>query len=208
MCEHKPKSFLLNLWFPRDLLFTTYAQDGAVLVMPDGAVSEDLTSTDIISTYVARNAKSWYGLVTEARGIDIGDGEIRLVVGVDKVSTWGIATFSQGTGDSRLEFKFEDNSRGDPPYRWYAGGHGHGRVGPREMEMSDLRQTTDTPLCNQCIFMRTLNYNIRGDVRQSDSLDYSHEDAQLPSPGSFRQVVHPQVLWPTVSLSVIGLFLD
>ena len=50
--------------------------------------------------------------VTQVGECGIVDGDIRLVIGVDKVSIQGIATFFRGARDSRLEIKVEDNSRG------------------------------------------------------------------------------------------------
>ncbi len=108
------------------------------------------------------NAKSWYDFVNGECGMGVEDGSIRIVTGVDKVSTWGIATFIRGSREGYLAFR-SDGTGVFPPYRWDYFGDGTGRIGPREIDMPDPIQSTAPTLQNQCVFVRTLNFDIAGD---------------------------------------------
>ena len=135
--------------------------------MPDGASSEDLRNDKALRTYIAANAKSWYEYVEgEARGRSIGNGDIHMVVGFDKVTSWGIATFARNVEN---QVRFEFNSVCDATtvgvYAWDCVGCGSGRVGPRKEEMRGLILESDTgPLQNQCVFVRTLNFTLSGRI--------------------------------------------
>jgi len=130
--------------------------------MPDGAATEDLMGHKPLRQYVAKNAESWYWFVREVRGREVENGDIRLVVGCDRVSSWGIATFaSSAEHQVRLEFRARDDF--SETHRWNCVGSGSGRVGPHEEDIRDL--TTDTAnLKNQCVFLRTLNFNLAGEI--------------------------------------------
>ena len=137
------------------------------MVMPDGALSEDLRSYKLVETYIADNAKSWYDYVTsDDCGMQTENGDIRVVVGMDKVSCWGMATFENVSVEEPLRFEFKDDGRSSQyrSFKWdriIAG-----RAGPPEEEIRDLVEGPNTPpLRNQCVFVRTLNISISGKVR-------------------------------------------
>jgi len=147
------------------LIFETSAAEGAVLIMPDGAITEDLMCRKSIKKYLAKNAESWYEFVSEVRERDVDNGDIRLVIGFDKVSSWGIATSACNFGERvRLEFK----NVGDisQAYTWRCVGSGSGRVGPCDQEMRGITSLQDggrsSHLQNQCVFLRTLNFDLSG----------------------------------------------
>ena len=127
--------------------------------MPDGATSQDLHNTRHLRSAISSNAKSWYAYAMDVRGRQVRNGDIRVVVGVDKVSSWGIATSACDT-DQATSYVFEQ----DPThrYRWDCNG-GTGRVGPLKNEIRDLMQDDTVPQ-NQCIFVRTLNFTLSGQI--------------------------------------------
>ena len=127
--------------------------------MPDGAISEDLQNTESICDLIANNAAEWYKYATVTRGRKVKNGDIRVVVGVDKASSWGIATSACNTAQTAsYEFKH------DPihAYRWNCTA-GSGRVGPRKSEIRDLMQDNPVPK-NQCVFVRTMNFTLSGEM--------------------------------------------
>jgi len=137
------------------------------LIMPDGAISEDLLNRKILDKYVKDNAKHWYKYAIDDCGRMISNGDIRLVIGLDKVSCWAIATFERTVNQQiRLEFKGTYGEQTGTTYTWNCVGNGNGRSGPSKEEISDLRSEIDTPpiLRNQCVFMRTLNFSLSGEV--------------------------------------------
>jgi hypothetical protein len=162
--------------------------------MPDGATTEDFLNHKLLKKYVARNAQSWYTYIREERGREVHNGDIRLVIGFDKVATWGIATFASSIEQQvRLEFKSNDSSRAaSRAHTWNCVGGGCGRVGPDEEEMDDLREpndpsATDFVLKNQTVFVRTLNFNLKGEaqddltVHEIRSSDHSSNNSGPPS---------------------------
>jgi hypothetical protein len=139
------------------------------LVMPDGALSEDLRHYKPVEKYISDNAKSWYEYVeSDDCGMPTENGDIRVVVGMDKVSSWGMATFENVNAEEPLQFELKDDGRRSEShartYKW--DGIVEGRAGPPEEEIRDLLQGPNTtPLRNQCVFARTLNVSIAGKVR-------------------------------------------
>ena len=155
--------------FSSGLIFETSAEEGTVLIMPDGAIAEDLMCRKSIKKYLAKNAETWYEFVREVRERDVDNGDIRLVIGSDKVSSWGIATSACRVGE-QVRLKFKDIGENQQTHRWrcHGGGSLSGRVGPCDREMQGIinLQEADqsSPLQNQCVFLRTLNFDLSGGV--------------------------------------------
>ncbi|KAF9476418.1 hypothetical protein BDN70DRAFT_776591, partial [Pholiota conissans] len=72
----------------------TAAAEGAILTIPEGAVSYDLENIPRIRGYAAENIESWYRYVNGPRGREAKNGEVRLVIGCDKTTSWGMAVIS------------------------------------------------------------------------------------------------------------------
>jgi len=85
------------------------------LILPNGGTAEDLLNHTLVKKYIAENAKSWYNYIKEERGREVDNGDIRLVIGFDKVSSWGIATFARSIEEQiRLEFKTVSSGQAAP----------------------------------------------------------------------------------------------
>jgi hypothetical protein len=135
------------------------------LVIPDGALSEDLRNYKLVENYIAKNAKSWYEYVaSDDCGMPAENGDIRVVVGTDKVSSWGMATFENVKVENPLRFELNVDERASQirTYRW---NRIIGRAGPPEYEIRNLSVQGPDPLRNQCVFVRTLNVSVAGKVR-------------------------------------------
>jgi hypothetical protein len=126
--------------------------------MPDGALSEDLRNHKLVEDYTIANLKRWYEFVeSDDCGMTVEDGDIQVVLGTDKVSSWGMATFEDVNVEDPLRFEFKEvGSASYPPYKWHS--IIAGRAGPPEEEIRDLLHGPNpSPLRNQCVFVRTLN---------------------------------------------------
>jgi len=135
--------------------------------MPDGALTQNLLNLESVREYVAANASQWYKYAIRKRGRTIRNGDIRIVVGCDMASSWGIATLASGIEQTvRLEFRGSYYGAASRAFSWECiGTSGHGRVGPQEAELRDLRQENDViPLQNQCVFVRTMNLTLSGET--------------------------------------------
>jgi hypothetical protein len=138
--------------------------------MPDGTRTEELRDYELVENYVAHNAKSWYKYVeSDDCGLHAENGDIRVVVGMDKVCSWGIATFENVDSEDPLRFEFkkcENASLAGTPNGWDWDGILGGRVGPPDEEVQSLQALNMSTLCNQCVFVRTLNISVSGKVRE------------------------------------------
>ena len=152
----------------RGLHFETSASEGALLTMPEGATSLDLQNDLAFTDYLEAHVQKWYEFVHKVRGKIIRNGQIRLVVGCNKTTAWGIATvsgMSQQT-TNKLKFKALDAaSSSATTYTWECSGMVEVRVGPDKDDIEALRNddidtgghpAIDTTLGNQCLFVRTM----------------------------------------------------
>ena len=169
------KSFI-DLVSSSDLRFESTEREAAILTMPEGALTQNLLNGQVIQDCIAKNATSWYKYARD-RGRIVENGDIRVVVGWDKVCSWGIATSTSTSGQSTsLAFRVDHEVGTSRVYRWECIGSGSGRVGPEEDEIADLRQEGGGAPQNQCVFVRTMNFSFAGDIGD----DYSATAVHLP----------------------------
>ncbi|KJA28706.1 hypothetical protein HYPSUDRAFT_33041 [Hypholoma sublateritium FD-334 SS-4] len=162
------------------MTFETSAAEGAVLTAPEGSRAMDLQTNRRFHAYAEANVESWYRYVNGPRGIDVKNGELRLVVGCDKVTSYGTAVLSN-ISQQRINFlKFGINDRdaaslerlsgSTPRYCWESSGLTECRVGPDPAEVAELRQDDNSNAAtggkyrNLCIFVRTLNPRLKDEV--------------------------------------------
>uniref|UniRef100_A0A8H7XST8 Uncharacterized protein n=1 Tax=Psilocybe cubensis TaxID=181762 RepID=A0A8H7XST8_PSICU len=158
-----------NSFFP-ELLFESMASEGAILTMPEGAISFDLENIPRFRAYAAANVESWYRFVNGPRGREAKNGDIRLVTGCDKTTSWGMAVLSNISQERKNCLRFK--AAGDPQrpstctYSWECSGMVEARIGPDRREIDDLRRrdrncdfadNDHEKYMNQCLFVRTLN---------------------------------------------------
>ncbi|CAA7260421.1 unnamed protein product [Cyclocybe aegerita] len=173
--EFRPGSYLASSSIERaecgsevGLTFKTSASEAAVLVMPDGATSEDVENVARIRRYVAANLINWYRFVNGPCGRDARNGDIRIIIGCDKSTSYGIAATTNTTQEMNSQLKFrplQDDSRSDLPvatYVWEHSGLAEVRAGPDRQEIEELRRgdiliPEDGKYANQCLFLRTIN---------------------------------------------------
>lgn len=145
--------------------------------MPEGATSEDLENLPRFQEYASANIEKWYKYINGPLGRQAKNGDIRLVVGYDKATSWGMAALSNTIRHSQLKFKpldAQSPSSRSCGYTWeYSGiANANAKVGPDEEEIDQLREDLDvlaTPdkFLNQCLFMRTLNVALSDDGWES-----------------------------------------
>jgi hypothetical protein len=126
------------------------------LVIPDGGLSEDLQNYKLIKNYIATYCESWWEYVeSEECGVPIENG-IQVIVGTDKVSSWGMATFENVEDPIQFEFKGDGTQLHTRTWKRI-----NGRAGPTEKEIRGLLTgPTSSSFRNQCVFVRTLNVSV------------------------------------------------
>ncbi|PPQ89069.1 hypothetical protein CVT25_006441, partial [Psilocybe cyanescens] len=173
------------------LVFESSASDGAILTMPVGSKSEDLGSVGRFRKYVAANMVNWYKYAYHDREYDVRNGDLRLVIGYDTTSFWGMATFSNSTAHQesfRLKFGLIEGRR----YGWEYSGMAEVRAGPDAHEIVQLRDNDpsqeDINYENQCLFVRTINATLPDKVWDDLGFDYDeldvYADSDLPTGSS------------------------
>ena len=143
--------------------------------MPEGAISEDLENLPRFREYAAANVKKWYKYINGPLGREAKNGDVRLVVGCDKATSWGMAALSNTIRHSQLKFKpldAQSPSSHSCGYTWEYSGIANAKVGPDEVEMDELRESlnvsaTPDKFLNQCLFVRTLNVALNHDDWES-----------------------------------------
>ena len=149
-------------------VFESSALEGAILVTPRAARSEDLINVARFREYAEANVSEWYKFVNGPRGREVKNGDVRLVCGFDKTTSWGMATFVNHTQHSGCRLKFGPLERDSSSYTWLEiSGVIDARAGPDSNENDELRTGSDPPdfqFENQCLFVRTLNITLADDV--------------------------------------------
>ena len=129
--------------------------------MPDGAFREDLQNITLFRDFAVENAESWYRFVNGPRGRDIRNGDLHLITGCDKTSSWGLAVYqnvqSEGNSSDRLGetlLRFRSTSDADDcvprtTYCWEHEGTAEVKAGPEDTLGNGARAR------NQCTVIRS-----------------------------------------------------
>lgn len=191
------------------LTFESSASEGAILTMPEGAQSERLMNLSRFETYIGTHVQDWYRYVNgPIRGRKAQNGDLRVVVGHDKSTSWGMATFSNSSlyQDTNFRLKFTTLENLNQPsqcnagnnYGWEYSGVAVVRVGPGPGENTGLGETDSDRLQNQCLFIRSLHVMLsekawREVFPQTVVVEDSDQNQSMACPpGSSSRDAHPQ----------------
>ena len=165
--------------------------------MPQGSYQQDLSNVRGFRDYVAIHAESWYQYAKGPCGREIGNGELRVVTGCDKTSSWGIATYSHPQSkrpEDNVTHLWFNPVRNEPEgrqasyttYEWDYEGVAEAKFGPEEDELIDLGFNGSVPPRNQCTFIRSLPLRLSGDAWKDMELKVASlvkDQASEQSPG-------------------------
>ncbi|KAF8557078.1 hypothetical protein OG21DRAFT_400889 [Imleria badia] len=117
-----------------DHQFSLCRNEGAMLILPEGAQRHRLAKGLMLLDVVIRNAVNWYRFAREQLYQDISNDAIYLVTGFHKAQSWSLVSF-KNTGPSSARCKLVQSTNGGPilatdctwetlyPLEW--------RIGPR-----------------------------------------------------------------------------
>ncbi|KAF4617807.1 hypothetical protein D9613_006180 [Agrocybe pediades] len=173
--------------YENQLSFEAQSSEGAILVMPEGAVSYDFENIPSFRKYIAANLESWYRYANGLRGREAKNGDIRVVIGCDKSTSWGMAAMSNLSEErnSRLTLlskKTEPTDSQNPQpvgYTWEYSGVAEVRAGPDPEEIEELRVDDPEPsikYANQSLFIRTLNPTLGSELWEKVNRDLGLAD--------------------------------
>ena len=136
-------------------------------------MSEDLENLRKFREYASANVKMWYKYIIGTRGREAKNGDVRLVVGCDKATSWGVAALPNTNQLRKLKFKPVDtqvSSSRSCGYTWKLSGTAVVRDGPNQEGVDELRRedsndesASGDKYLNQCLFVRTLNLDLNAD---------------------------------------------
>lgn len=151
--------------------------------MPIGAISEDVMNEAIFKKYVRIHAEDWYRYINNIRGRDAKNGDLRLVTGYHKTSSWCIATFANSTANEKpfhLEFNHVSETNAGKVYKWKHSGTAEVRTGPGPQEIQDLRRGDPDHegrnYQNQALFARTISATLRENIWNEIAAEFDKVD--------------------------------
>ena len=134
--------------------------------MPDGAFRENLRNKTLFHDFAAQNAESWYRFVNGPCGWELGNGDLLLITGCDKTTSWGLAAYrniqsegnsSDSLGGPLLRFRNTSDAGICVPgtaYCWEHEGTAEVKAGP-EFEVDEDMPGNGARARNQCTFIRS-----------------------------------------------------
>ncbi|KAF5324223.1 hypothetical protein D9619_011278 [Psilocybe cf. subviscida] len=137
------------------------AAQAAALMLPEPVYVSRARRLAHFKEYVCKHLPSWYSFAKRDLGLEIRNGELRVVSGCRKSAGFGIATVSNSAGAStELTFTVGDDDRGCK-YHWHYRGHAETKAGPSLDENVDVLDFDGIrhqgPIINQCLFIETVD---------------------------------------------------
>ncbi|KAJ7483222.1 hypothetical protein FB451DRAFT_1084400 [Mycena latifolia] len=92
---------------------STNSKETAILLLPDGASRWDLRPLQIFRDYALKHGQSWYAFVNGELGRMIGSGDLYLITGVTKSTSWSVAAVKNQSGDGKVSLKLKAAQMGN-----------------------------------------------------------------------------------------------
>ncbi|KAJ7255972.1 hypothetical protein C8J57DRAFT_1186187 [Mycena rebaudengoi] len=86
---------------------STNSKETAILLLPDGASRWDLRAMQVFRDYALKHAPNWYEFVNGDLGRMVGSGDLYLVTGVTKSTSWSVAALENQSGDGQVSLKLK-----------------------------------------------------------------------------------------------------
>ncbi|KAJ7020467.1 hypothetical protein C8F04DRAFT_1014296, partial [Mycena alexandri] len=86
---------------------STSSKETAVLLLPDGASRTDLRPKNMFRDYALKHAQRWYAFVNGKLHRMVGNGDLYLVTGTDKSSSWSVVAVENHSEDCKISLKLK-----------------------------------------------------------------------------------------------------
>ncbi|KAJ7736516.1 hypothetical protein B0H14DRAFT_2638950 [Mycena olivaceomarginata] len=137
---------------------STNSKQTGLLLLPDGASRWDLRRQQRFRDYALKHAHNWYAFVNGSLERMVGNGDLYLVTGVTKSTSWSVAAVENHSGEGKISLKLKaaqiSNAGATCAWEWESGGSSV-NSGPRrragEEEWRD----------NQTVFLRGFKVAVR-----------------------------------------------
>jgi len=137
--------------------FSSSSNEGALLVLPEGADQHDLCNLLLFEREALRSGKAWYEFaVTKLGRTWISPDSLYLITGCHKTSSWSLAAFHQSSGTCNFNAQFTAgkiiNGNIGAAYSWQMTSAIPCRIGP---------ESYNKEVKNQTVFIRGFKIAIR-----------------------------------------------
>ncbi|KAJ7148428.1 hypothetical protein C8R43DRAFT_888882 [Mycena crocata] len=173
---HAPRSVIWNASKKRrpnsqEIQVVESSTQTALLILPDGALRMDSRSLRVFRDYALKNAQSWYAFVNGDLQRILGNGELYLITGVTKSTSWCVATFDGSSVAEKGSLNMQATLlNGEVAWAWDTSNTGT-RSGPYR------RAGEESWRDNQTVFLRGLKVA----VRSGSWDDFSEEEDYSPN---------------------------
>ncbi|KAH0829065.1 hypothetical protein J3R83DRAFT_2522 [Lanmaoa asiatica] len=142
---------------PLNYEFTLSSQEGAVLILPEGAERYYLRNERLFLDQSIQHAVDWYTFAEQRLGRIISHDSLYLITGFYKARSWSLAAYQQGAGrgEASAQFKALQVGRGNiaANYTWETTGTMDWRAGPSDQYYNGIP--------NQTVFIQGFKIAIR-----------------------------------------------
>lgn len=139
--------------------FNLSSNEGALLVLPEGADRHDVQDLRPFFEQASRHAATWYRFAEETLGRIISHDSIYVITGLHKAQSWGLATYQNEQGDGDFTTRFTTGAgvggNGVARCRWETTRNMDWRAGP----------SNGLGLANQTMFIRGFKVALRSAVK-------------------------------------------
>ncbi|KAJ7469872.1 hypothetical protein B0H11DRAFT_1392313 [Mycena galericulata] len=136
------------------------AKETALLLLPDGASRCDLRPLQVFKDYALKHARNWYAFVNGRLGWMVEAGDLYLITGVDKSSTWSVLAMENRSEDLHLSLKLKAaqlaSAGGSCRWEW-ENNSSFANSGPRR----EPGFTEEQPKKDQTVFLRGFKVAVR-----------------------------------------------
>ncbi|KAJ7739927.1 hypothetical protein B0H16DRAFT_62338 [Mycena metata] len=137
---------------------STNSKQTGLLLLPDGASRWDLRQQKVFRDYALKHAQNWYSFVNGDLGRMVGNGDLYLVTGVTKSTSWSVAAVENHSGEGKVSLRLKaaqvGNAGASRAWEWESASSSVDS-GPRRNAGEELWRD------NQTVFLRGFKVALR-----------------------------------------------
>jgi hypothetical protein len=137
---------------------STNSKQTGLLLLPDGASRWDLRWQQRFRDYALKHAHNWYAFVNGSLERMVGNGDLYLVTGVTKSTSWSVAAVENHLGEGKILLKLKaaqiSNAGATCAWEWESGGSSVNSGPQRRAGEEEWRD-------NQTVFLRGFKVAVR-----------------------------------------------
>lgn len=156
--------------FTSHFTYTTEAEgvEGAILVLPQGAIREDILDPSLLNEYISQHATQWYQHINPYGDPYFTNGTLTVVTGCHKARDWAMAVFPTQSGEEKASGEYIYAPAGmTSGSLWTNMTNSTGTLqqGPQSVQNEVMVEGSGVSVSdNQCIFLRGTTISINNHI--------------------------------------------